>query len=45
MGSSRRGHTMSGQVGDAADGITLDLNVWAQHLANKRLKATQFDDE
>lgn len=36
---------MCGQVSDATNSITLDLDVWAQHLPDKRLEAAQLDDE
>ena len=37
--------TVRGEIGDAADGIALDLDVWTEHLADKRLEAAKRDDE
>lgn len=34
-----------GEVGDAADSITLDFDVGGQHLADQWGQATQLDDE
>jgi hypothetical protein len=36
---------MSGKICNASDGITLDFNVRAQHLANQWLQSTQPDDK
>ena len=36
---------MSRQVRHAANSIALDFDVWAQHLPDQGLQATEFDDE
>lgn len=36
---------MSSKVGNAAYSITLNLNVWAEHLPDERLETAQLDDE
>ena len=33
------------QIGDTTNGIALHFDVRAQHLSNKRLQASQFDDK
>jgi hypothetical protein len=33
------------KVCDTAHSVTLHLDVWAQHLANEWLQATEFHDE
>ena len=37
--------TVRSQIGDTTNGIALDFDVRAQHLSNKWLQASQFDDE
>ena len=37
--------TMGGEVGDAADRVTLYLHVWGKHLTDERLESAQFDNE
>lgn len=39
------GLTVCGKIRDAADGVALDLNVGAEHLADERLDATERDDQ
>lgn len=33
------------EVGDAANGVALDLDVWREHLPDERLEATQSYNE
>lgn len=35
---------MSSEVGDAADGVALDLDVGREHLTDERLESTELDD-
>ena len=41
----RRKLTMRSQIGHTTNGIALNFDVRAQHLSNKRLQASQFDDK
>ena len=36
--------TMGGQVGDATDGVALDLDVGREHLPDQGFQASEFDD-
>jgi hypothetical protein len=36
---------MGGQIGHAANGVTLHLNVRTEHLPDERLQSTQRHDE
>lgn len=36
---------MSGEVGDASDGIALDFNVGREHLPDERLESAERDNE
>ena len=40
-----KSRTMCSEVGHTSDGIALDLDVWAEHLANQGLETAEFDDE
>jgi hypothetical protein len=33
------------EISDTSDGVTLDFDVGAEHLADERFKSTQLDDE
>ena len=36
---------MCREVRDATDSVTLNFYIWAEHLSNQGLKATQFDNK
>ena len=36
---------MGGEVGDASDGVALDLDVGRQHLSDERVQSSESDDE
>lgn len=36
---------MGGEICDTADSITLDLDIWAQHLTDERLESSKLDNE
>lgn len=36
---------MSCKICDATNGITLDFDIWTEHLANQRLQSTQFHNQ
>jgi hypothetical protein len=44
-GRGRGKRTMGGKVGDAADGIALDLDVRGGHLLDERLKTAKTNDQ
>jgi hypothetical protein len=35
---------MRGEVSNTTDGVTLNLDIRAEHLADKRLKAAELDN-
>lgn len=42
---ANRTPTMSREVGNASNCVTLYLYVWRKHLTDEGLKSAQFDDE
>lgn len=41
----QKGFTMCGEIGDASDGVALDLDVRRQHLADEGLQSTKLHNQ